>query len=184
MRKKALASLGLIALLAAGLAVAGVISGVAGTIGTTTQSSSDLTIGGSLADFTYDGQTISQTAYGQPWTAAHTSQSGWVQTPLQFTCEGGTLALAGKVSGNDIATTGNTATFTPPSGTVIVGVLWKSGQNATATGATWAADGSSATVTLSKRWADSRVFYCTPTPTTSYPGSSVPPGSGTFPGTT
>src|SRR6476659_6065348 len=60
MRRKALASLGLIALLAAGLAAAGVIPGIAGTIGTTTQSSG-LTTGGPKADFTYEGQTISHT---------------------------------------------------------------------------------------------------------------------------
>jgi hypothetical protein len=171
MRRKALASLGLIALLAAGLAAAGVIPGIAGTIGTTTQSSG-LTTGGPKADFTYEGQTISHTTYGQPWTSAPTSQSGWVQTPLSLNCEAGTLALAGKV-----AMTGKTATFTPPSGAVIAGVLWKSGQNTTATQATWAGDGSSATIRLSKAWSAARIFYCTPTPASSYPTDTVPPSS-------
>lgn len=170
MRRKALASLGLIVLLAAGLAAAAVIPGIAGTIGTTTQSSGLIT-GGPKTDFSYEGQTISHTAYGQPWTSAPTSHSGWVQTPLSLNCEAGTLALAGKT-----LVTGRTATFTPPSGAVIVGVLWKSGQNATVTQATWAGDGSSATVTLSKSWGSARIFYCTPAPASSYP-DTVPPSS-------
>jgi hypothetical protein len=176
MRKKALAALGLIVLLGAGLAAAGVIPGVAGIMGTTTQSSSDVTTGGPGTDFSYEGQTVSHTSYGQPWTAAPASQSGWVQTPLSLNCEAGTLSLAGKLSAENMVVSGKTATFTPPSGAAIVGVLWKSGQSAKVTGATWAGDGSVATVTLNKAWGDSRIFYCTPTPTTSYP-SSVPPSS-------
>ncbi|HJQ51629.1 MAG TPA: hypothetical protein VJ838_14035 [Gaiellaceae bacterium] len=176
MRRKALASLGLIALLAAGLAAAGVIPGLAGTIGTTTQSSG-FTTGGPRNDFVYEGQTVGHATYGQPWTTAPTSQSGWVQTPLDQNCDAGTLALGGK-----LAVTGKTATFTPPSGDAIVGALWKSGQSATVTQATWAGDGSSATVTLSKTWGAARIFYCTPAPTSSNPGT-VPTDSGTVPPT-
>jgi hypothetical protein len=174
MRRRVLGAAGLVGLFVVGLAATGVIPGVAGNIGTTTQSFSVLTTGGPQVDFIYEGQTVSHTAYGQPWTGGHASQAGWVQTPLNLNCEPGTLALAGKVTAQDMALTGRTATFTAPAGAVITGVLWKSGHNASATGATWAGDGSTATVTLSKAWSASRLFYCIPTPTTSYPGSSAP----------
>jgi hypothetical protein len=162
-----------------GLALTGVISSFAGPTGTTTQASG-FSSGGPKQAFTYDGDTISAAAFGQPWTGGSNaaSQSGWVRTPLSLDCEGGTLALTAKVGVDAMTVTGKTASFSAPGGAVIVGVLWKSGRAASVTGATWAEDGSAATVTLSKEWGSSRVFYCTPTPTTSGPTMTEPTGSG------
>jgi hypothetical protein len=170
----------MVAMFIGGLALTGVISGFAGGIGTTTQSSG-LIVGGPQQSFTYDGQTISASAFGQPWTGGSkvSSQAGWVKTPLSFDCEDGTLAMTAKVGVDAMTVTGTTATFTAPGGTAIVGVLWKSGRAANATGATWAEDGSSATVTLSKSWGNARVFYCTPVPTTSTPTGTTPPDTTT-----
>lgn len=153
MKKKAFIALGAAVLFAAGFAA------IALALGSTSGAGSS---GGPTTDFTYDGQKIAAADFGPPWTTDPNiaTQGGWVSTPLTFSCEAGTLAMTAKADAADMTIDGNTASFAAPQGDIIVGVLWKSGNDATVTQSTWVNDGSAATVTLSKGWSGSRIFYC------------------------
>jgi hypothetical protein len=170
------------------LAVAGVFAAVALAGGNTPGGTS----GSATDDFTYDGQTISHNGYGPPWANGADRGRGWIKTPLSFDCRAGTLAMTERVryTGDEV-----TENFAPPPGTVIVGLLWATQTETNWTSASWADDGSSASVTMAgsgkdRVWSDSRIFYCVPregststeTTTVTTPGSTVTvttPGSTT-----
>jgi len=113
-------------------------------------------------DFTYDGQTVAQSSWPNMGNADN-GKLKWLKTPLSFSCTAGSLTVSDKkeYSGEQL-----TDTFTAPQGTVLVGVLVHSGEDFNFVSDSWAADGSSATVTLDKGYSNSAIFYCTPKPPT------------------
>jgi len=143
------------ALLASGLYAAAAVAG---------GSTSGGTSGGAGDDFVYSGQTISHAAYGPPWVNNADASRGWIETPLSFECQPGTLSMTVRVqhTGDEL-----TQTFDPPQGAVVVGVLWATQVETTVDSAAWANDGSTASVTMAGSgsgpvWSDSRIFYCVP----------------------
>jgi hypothetical protein len=128
-----------------------------------TASSANVT-GGTVGtgDFTYDGQTVPQSAWPNMGDASG-GKLQWIKSPLTFDCANGTLMVSDKkeYGGEQL-----TDTFTAPTGKVLVGVLIHSGINFTIDTATstWASDGSSATIDISKGYSNSAIFYCTPVP--------------------
>jgi hypothetical protein len=142
-----LAALGL-----AGSAAAYLIpAGVSAVTGTTTQTAT-LDVG--TGDFTYDGQTLAVSSWPNMGNLAYVK---WVRTPLHFACAPGTLAVTGKTTyGREQLT----STFAPPAGSVIVGVLIKSGSKFDIASAAWAEDGSAATVTITQGYSGTAIFYC------------------------
>jgi hypothetical protein len=127
-------------------------AGVSAVTGTTTQTAT-LDVG--TGDFTYDGQAVPIGSWPNMGNLAYTK---WVRTPLDFTCQSGTLAVTDKTTYQQEHTT---LTFTPPAGSVIVGVLVKSGSAFEFGSAAWAEDGSAATVTITQGFSGTAVFYCT-----------------------
>lgn len=161
------------ALLASGLYAAAAVAG---------GSTSGGTSGGAGDDFVYNGQTISHAAYGRPWVNNADAASGWIETPLSFECQPGTLSMTQRVQYTDDKLT---QTFDPPQGAVVVGVLWATQVKATVGSAAWANDGSTANVTMAGSgsgpvWSDSRTFYCVPKTTPGTTGTTTV----TTPGTT
>jgi hypothetical protein len=142
-----LAALGL-----AGSAAAYLIpAGVSAVMGTTTQTAT-LDVG--TGDFTYDGQTVAVSSWPNMGNLAYVK---WVRTPLHFDCAPGTLAVTDKTTYEQEQ---STLTFAPPAGSVIVGVLVKSGSSFDFASAAWAEDGSAATVTITQGYSGTAVFYC------------------------
>jgi hypothetical protein len=179
------------ALLAGGLYAAAAVAG---------GSTSGGTSGGASDDFVYSGQTISHASYGPPWVNNADAAAGWIETPLSFECQPGTLLMTPRVQYTDDKLT---QTFDPPKGAVVLGVLWATQVKTTVASATWANDGSTANVTMAgsgigRVWSDSRIFYCVPTevstqtttvttPSTTGTTTVTTPGStvtATTPGTT
>jgi hypothetical protein len=151
-----LAALGLVGSAAAYL----IPAGVSAVMGTTTQTTT-LDVGST--DFTYDGQTVAISSWPNLGNLDYVK---WVRTPLRFDCAPGTLAVTDKTT---YAQEQSTLTFAPPAGSVIVGVLVKSGSSFDFTSAAWAEDGSSATVTITQGFSGTAIFYCrlaAPTATT------------------
>jgi hypothetical protein len=161
--KKVSAAIALILLMGAGSALAAYVTeskpATAALAAVTTTTVSD---GAQMGDFTYDGQTIPVADFGQPFN--NDNQDGkvwWVKTPFAFDCAAGSLAIGAKheYRGEQL-----TDTFVPPGGTVLVGVIVKSGTAFSVVESTWLSDGSSATVEIDKGYSASAVFYCTPAP--------------------
>jgi hypothetical protein len=161
-------------------------AGVSAVTGTTTQTAT-LDVGS--GDFTYHGQTVAVSSWPNMGNLAYVK---WIRTPLDFTCELGSLAVTDKTT---YGQENKTLTFAPPTGSVIVGVLVKSGSSFDFASASWAEDGSSATVTITQGFSGTAVFYCkvaapvatTTVSTPTLPGTTVArPGTttGTLPGTT
>jgi hypothetical protein len=173
-----LAALGL-----AGSAAAYLIPvGVSAVTGTTTQTAT-LDVG--TGDFTYDGQTVPVSSWPNMGNLAFVK---WVRTPLKFDCEAGTLAVTDKTT---YAQEQRTLTFAPPAGSVIVGVLVKSGSMFDFASAAWAEDGSAATVTITQGFSGTAVLYCmaaaptgTTTVLTTTVGTTTIVTTITLPGTT
>jgi hypothetical protein len=126
-------------------------AGVSAVTGTTTQTAT-LDVG--TGDFTYDGQTVPVSSWPNMGNLAYVK---WIRTPLGFACEPGTLAVTDKTT---YAQEQKTLTFAPPGGSVIVGVLVKSGSMFDFVSAAWAEDGSAATVTVTQGYSGTAVFYC------------------------
>jgi hypothetical protein len=125
--------------------------GVSAVTGTTTQTAT-LDVG--TGDFTYHGQTVPVSSWPNMGNLAFVK---WIRTPLDFACEPGTLAVTDKTTYQQEQTT---LTFAPPAGSVIVGVLVKSGSMFDFVSAAWAEDGSAATVTITQGYSGTAVFYC------------------------
>jgi hypothetical protein len=116
---------------------------------------------------------------------------GWIETPLSFECQPGTLSMTERVqyTGDEL-----TQTFDPPQGAVVVGVLWATQVETTVGSAAWANDGSTANVTMAGSgsgpvWSDSRIFYCVPKEVSTQTITVTTPGTTgtttvTTPGTT
>jgi hypothetical protein len=173
----------LAALALAGSAAAYLIpAGISAVTGTTTQTTT-LDVG--TGDFTYDGQTVPVSSWPNMGNLAFVK---WVRTPLHFDCAPGTLAVTDKTT---YAQEQNTLTFAPPAGSVIVGVLVKSGSSFDFIAAAWAEDGSAATVTITQGFSGTAVFYCnaaapvgTTTVLTTTVGTTTIVTTITLPGTT
>ena len=143
----------LAALWVAGSAAAYLIpAGISAVTGTTTQAGGLAT---GTGDFIYDGQTVALSSWPKLGNLAFVK---WVRTPLLFDCAAGTLSVTDKTTYQQEQTT---LTFTPPAGSVIVGVLVKSGSAFDFVSAAWSEDGSAATVTITKGFSGSAIFYCT-----------------------
>ena len=125
--------------------------GVSAVTGTTTQTAA-LDVG--TGDFIYKGQAVSVGSWPNMGNLAYTK---WIRTPLDFTCQAGTLAVTDKTTYQQERTT---LTFTPPAGSAIVGVLVKSGAAFEFVSAAWAEDGSAATVTITQGFSGTALFYC------------------------
>jgi hypothetical protein len=179
----------LVALFVLGLAVNGVMPGLAGVsalFGTTTQSSGVLVTG--TGDFTYDGQTVHASSFPNMGNGDN-GKLRWVRTPLNFDCAPGSLTVSEKrVFGSGpltyTFTVGNGSDPAVASGSVIVGVLVHSGNEFNILSAEWATDGSAVTVALDKGYSNAAVFSCTPvrtgtTDTTGTTDSSTTETTGT-----
>jgi hypothetical protein len=178
-----------IVLLAAALALAA--AGAFAAVAVAGGSTSGGTSGSAGDDFVYSGQTISHAAYGPPWVNHADAARGWIETPLSFDCQPGTLSMTARVqyTGNEL-----TQTFDPPQGAVVVGVLWATQVKTTVGSAAWANDGSTANVTMAGSgsgsvWSDSRIFYCVPKEVSTQTITVTTPGTTatttvTTPGTT
>jgi hypothetical protein len=157
----------LVALFVLGLAVNGVMPGLAGVsalFGTTTQSSGALVTG--TGDFTYDGQTVHESSFPNMGNGDN-GKLRWVRTPLNFDCAPGSLTVSEKkvFGGGPLTytfTVGNGSDPAVASGSVIVGVLVHSGNEFNILSAEWATDGSAVTVALDKGYSNAAVFSCTP----------------------
>jgi hypothetical protein len=157
----------LVALFVLGLAVNGVMPGLAGVsalFGTTTQSSGALVTG--TGDFTYDGQTVHESSLPNMGNGDN-GKLRWVRTPLNFDCAPGSLTVSEKkvFGGGPLTytfTVGNGSDPAVASGSVIVGVLVHSGNEFNILSAEWATDGSAVTVALDKGYSNAAVFFCTP----------------------
>jgi hypothetical protein len=157
----------LVALFVLGLAVNGVMPGLAGVsalFGTTTQSSGALVTG--TGDFTYDGQTVHESSFPNMGNGDN-GKLRWARTPLNFDCAPGSLTVSEKkvFGGGPLTytfTVGNGSDPTVASGSVIVGVLVHSGNEFNIVSAEWATDGSAVTVSLDKGYSNAAVFSCTP----------------------
>jgi hypothetical protein len=164
--------------LAGGAASYLIPAGLSAVMGTTTQTAA-LDVG--TGDFTYDGQTVPVSSWPNMGTLDFVK---WVRTPLRFTCEAGTLAVTDKTTYGQENTT---LAFAPPAGSVIVGVLVKSGSSFDFVSAAWAEDGSAATVTITQGFSGTAVFYCrqaAPVVKTTATTQTVPPTTtATAPGT-
>jgi len=179
----------LVALFVLGLAVNGVMPGLAGVsalFGTTTQSSVALVTG--TGDFTYDGQTVHASSFPNMGNGDN-GKLLWIRTPLNFDCAPGSLTVSEKkvFGGGPLTytfTVGNGSDPAVASGSVIVGVLVHSGNEFNILSAEWATDGSAVTVALDKGYSNAAVFSCTPvrtgtTDTTDTTDSSTTETTGT-----
>jgi hypothetical protein len=157
----------LVALFVLGLAVNGVMPGLAGVsalFGTTTQSSVALVTG--TGDFTYDGQTVHASSFPNMGNGDN-GKLLWIRTPLNFDCAPGSLTVSEKkvFGGGPLTytfTVGNGSDPAVASGSVIVGVLVHSGNEFNILSAEWATNGSAVTVALDKGYSNAAVFSCAP----------------------